>query len=523
MALRRLLSGWLIAMAALARSVAQALERASESRIASAPDPVMAALAERYPGAPAHWLAHVAERTSQLAEAGQAPLSLNSDPTAWPPARPSAELGALPDRPATSTEPEPAARDVRRPTQPSGREPAVPSLAALRDRSSEVWRRPDVARPRRPRPVFAAAASAPTSARPARVPAAEPASRRPRSPLTFVGSPAQAVPSAPDLATSAADALAAKAVPREAAWSEPPSTPATPGEKAWPDAQRTMERPPLDHALAQAPPTDAPANRSETPSDRPGPPPAARRQRSWFFARSASARGGRPLELSTYPARSSRSGADAEGTIAVDPASAARPAVSFSTPDPRTVPPDHAWRALIPPTSRRSIFRMLAALHPKPRPRADRLQTSEPTVARAAPAFDPTLSRSDHEHPVPSLSPSRAGRPAHLAPAFAPIERNAPPGPAEDQQPRRVAHRIVRRPSGPPTSTDEAAAPDKRPAFAPPRTASRRVSRGFAGSPPDDRWPALPPTTFAAPHGVEAPSPRWDQLAREQEEGRWSV
>jgi hypothetical protein len=32
MALRRLLSGWLIAMAALARSVAQALERASEDR-----------------------------------------------------------------------------------------------------------------------------------------------------------------------------------------------------------------------------------------------------------------------------------------------------------------------------------------------------------------------------------------------------------------------------------------------------------------------------------------------------------
>jgi hypothetical protein len=68
MALRRLLSGWLIAMAALARSVAQALERASEDR--SAPlDPVMAALAERYPGAPAHWLAHVAERTSQMADA----------------------------------------------------------------------------------------------------------------------------------------------------------------------------------------------------------------------------------------------------------------------------------------------------------------------------------------------------------------------------------------------------------------------------------------------------------------------
>jgi hypothetical protein len=53
MALRRLLSGWLIAMAALARSVAQVLERASEDRSEPILDPVMAALAERYPGAPA--------------------------------------------------------------------------------------------------------------------------------------------------------------------------------------------------------------------------------------------------------------------------------------------------------------------------------------------------------------------------------------------------------------------------------------------------------------------------------------
>jgi hypothetical protein len=78
MALRRLLSGWLIAMAALARSVAQALERASEDRSTVAPDPVMTALAERYPGAPAHWLAHVAERTSQLAEVGERPARLDT-------------------------------------------------------------------------------------------------------------------------------------------------------------------------------------------------------------------------------------------------------------------------------------------------------------------------------------------------------------------------------------------------------------------------------------------------------------
>ena len=528
MALRRLLSGWLIAMAALARSVAQALERASEPRVASAPDPVMAALAERYPGAPAHWLAHVAERTSQLADAGEAPLSLNSDPTAWPPARTPVELGDLPARPATPTEPEPAARDPRRPTPASSREPAVPSLAALRDRSSEVWRRPDVERPRRPRPVFAAVTSAPTSERPARPTAAESAPRRPRSPLTFVGSPAQALPSAPDYSTPASDMPTAKAAPREAACSEPPPARVAADARAWPDFQRTTERPPLDHAVAQARSKDAPEDRPETPSDRPDATPAVRRQRSWFFARSASAHGG-PLALSpdrrlTELGRRAHARADAEATVAGDPASKPSPTVPVSTSDLQTVAPDHAWRALAPPPARRSIFRALAVLRPKPRPRADHLRAAEPTVARAAPMIGRPTPRSGHERPAPSFTPSRAGRSAHATPTFSPIERNAPTSPAEDQRPRRVAHRIVRRASSLTTSTGETEVQDKRPTFAPaPRTASRPASRGLAVSAPDDRWPALPPTVFAPPHGVEAPSPRWDVLAREQEEGRWSV
>src|SRR5689334_19971605 len=127
MALRRLFSGWLGALAALARSVAQALEHAAEDRSAPAPNPVMDALAERYPGAPAHWLAHVAERTSRLAEAGEVPLSLNSDPATWPPTQPQA---APP--PVETMARAPVSRDPA-PTGPSSRrEAAVPTLAALR-------------------------------------------------------------------------------------------------------------------------------------------------------------------------------------------------------------------------------------------------------------------------------------------------------------------------------------------------------------------------------------------------------
>ena len=524
MALRRLLSGWLIALAALARSVAQALERASEDRSAPTPDPVMAALAERYPGAPAHWLAHVAERTSQLAEAGRAPLSLNSDPAAWPPDRPlSARLDDLPARP---TEPEPASRDPRRPPSPSRPDTAVPTLAALRDRSSEVWRRPDVERPRRPRPVFAVVTPAPQTSTPTVERSATEAGvtpRRPRSPLTFVGSPPQAPPSAPELATTATDGPTAKAPPREATWPEPPSVRAATTRL---DVQQTAERPPIHHAFAQtgpkqAGPKDAPEDQAETLSDRTGTPPV-RRRRSWFFARPTFGRDGRSLELSAIPERRAEvGGAEAERTIAVDPTPPPRAAVQVSTSDHQVAAPERAWRALTPP-SRRSIFRALAALRAKPRPRADHSQASEATVVRAAPTIDRPSPRSAQEPPAPPFTPSRAGPSAHTAPAFASVERDAPPSPAEDQKLRHVAHRVVRRASSLPTST-ETRVQDNRATFAPPRTASRPASRGFAVSPPDERWPALPPTTFAPPHSVEAPSPRWDVLAREQEEGRWSV
>ena len=518
MALRRLLSGWLIAMAALARSVAQALERASEDRSAT-PDHVMAALAERYPGAPAHWLAHVAERTSQLAEAGVAPLSLDSDPAAWPPARPDGL--APPSTPAT--EPEPAPRDPGRPGP--RRDAPVPTLAALRDRSSEVWRRPDTERPRRPRPVFAAVqpGTTPEGARFATLETSAPP-RRPRSPLTFVGSPIQA-PNASESSTPGADARTARASQTEATWSEASPPPlATPDTiKAWHDAQRSTARPMIDQAFTQTRPTE---DRPEAPFVRAGATSAVRGRRSWFFSKSALGRLGRSLELSTALGR--RPGSDrmdAGGATASDPATASRAAVSFSTSDLQTAAPDRVWQTFTPPASRRSIFRALASLRAKPRPRTDPLQAAEPTVAgTATTTIDRPAPRSGREHPALTFTPSRERPSARITPAFSPIERDAPQSSAERREPRRAAHRAVRQAASVPTSAGETQVQGKRPTFtAFPRTASRPVPRGFLVSPPDDRWPALPPTTLASPQGVEASAPRWDELAREQEEGRWSV
>lgn len=541
MALRRLLSGWLIAVAALARSLAQALERASEDRSAPATDPLMAALAERYPGAPAHWLAHVAERTSQLADAGEAPLSLNSDPTAWPPVQPDGRPGGLTPllaTPPAPTEPAPATLEPA-PARPTPRrDTAVPTLAALRDRPSEVWSRPEIEPRRRPRPVFAALGSAPTSERSTRPAAPETGSppRRPRSPLTVVGSPSPTASGAPEFATTSdtpmPDTSASTAPPREATWSEaPPSRATSAATKIQPHIPGATERSPAAPAPAFAPARskDMSGLPPETPKDRVGPPPA-RRQRSWFFAKSAPAR--RSLELSADPGRPARSDRAGETfATAADPASAARVPLQLSTSHHQTVSPDHARLAEVrlaqtPPAPRRSIFQALAALRAKPGSRAGRLPVSEPAVAKTPPtavqsAPDPRPRRSG-----PSFTPPQALASAGATPIFSATDQgqDGPPNPAKVDTIPRVARRIVREAFSTSTSEGGTQALSGRPSFSTPRPPpSRTVARHPAGSPSDDRWPALPPSTFAAPAGVEALPPRWDQLAREQEEGRWSV
>lgn len=516
MALRRLLSGWLIAMAALARSLAKALERASEDRSAPLPNPVMAALADRYPGAPAHWLAHVAERTSQLAQSGEAPLSLNADPATWPPARPD----GLPP-PATLAEPEPASRDPRRLTPLVRRDNVVPTLAALRDRSSEVWRRPDLERPRRPRPVFAAVASAPTLERPA---AMEPGttSRRPRSSLTFVGSPSQAAASTPETATPAAGAEAPTGLPREPSGSEPPQTRAATSDaaKAWADLPRPMERQPIDHVFMQARRKDE--GEAEAPLDRTDALPVVRRQKSWFFARSS--RVERAPDLSAdpgWPAKMGRAGT--VEPIAATRAPALQAAFQASATDHSVAAPDRSWREQPAPSRRRSLFRKLAALAATPA-RTDHFPASEPTGTRAAQPIDRPSPEALPERAARSFTLSRTAPSARRGPTFSRLE-GVPPNRTKAEVAPRAARRIVRGASKTPSPDDETRAQGKRSSFSRhPRTPpSRDASHGFAASPPEDRWPALPPTTFMSPNGVEASPPRWDQLAREQEEGRWSV
>lgn len=521
MALRRLFSGWLIAMAALARSVAQALERASEDRssaaIGAAPDPVMAALAERYPGAPAHWLAHVAERTSQLAAAGETPLSLNSDPAAWPTPRPEtvAPPPAITEAPVSS--------DARRPEPAPRRDVEVPTLAALSDRSSEVWRRPDLELRPRPRPVFATETRPPRPPRPA---ASDAAPRRPRAPLTFTSPASPTVSSAP----VTPDIPAAEAVLRQPTWSEaPPSRLMAPEPaKPWLDAQAT-EGPSSDPVLARtrlAPFISKPMDRPEADFDRTAATPAARRPRSWFFAKPASARADRALDLSTEPRREGdEGGASAETAITLDAASQPHPSFAYSTVERQAVAPDQVWRALTPAAARRALSLALAAFRPKPRPRADHVQASEPTVARAAPPIDRPSSEPRPRRAAPFFTRSPAERSALHFPDPDPFIDWGPPSRlAEDQEPHRAAERRGRSSPNWPVPTGEAQGQDRRATFPTTRSgASRPASRGFTDAPSDDRWPALPPTTIAAPLGVEAASPRWDQLAREQEEGRWSV
>jgi hypothetical protein len=65
---------------------------------------------------------------------------------------------------------------------------------------------------------------------------------------------------------------------------------------------------------------------------------------------------------------------------------------------------------------------------------------------------------------------------------------------------------------------------DPRASFASSRPSSARA--GISQTPGvwvDDRWPRFPPGLFTPPVLAQIPSPRLDQLAREQEEGRWSV
>ncbi len=489
MALRRLLSGWLIAVAAWARAVAEALERASEDRSASAMDPAMAALAERYPGAPAHWLAHVAQRTAELADAGQVPLSLNSDPSAWPPARP--------DGSVTPAEPPSVPLQPRSPA-PARPDPVVPTLAALKDRSSEVWRRPDLEPRRRPRPVFATAPE--RSTRETTPETATPAPR-PSSPLALAEArPVQAASTAPTFTS--------ETKVREAPVETPGAADVRPG----------LSRPTFE--------LDARALAHEAPRDRPEPvldraEAGARGRRPWFFEAPARAR--RILERSTTPA-------DRIGPAPVEPpmtpdAAAVRPARifgnAFRAPSERVVA-DGRGVADVRPPGRRSIFETFVSPRSRSRRQVVRAPTVDPIApSTTAPPEGRPLSNVSGARATPFVTP-RFDRPMTPRPAFTPVDRPAPTSAVEVPRHAGAARHPVRDFSNalPPSGARDR---DRRSSFPTLLPAASREASHHAVPPRDDRWPTLPPSAFAPPPAVEAPPPRWDQLAREQEEGRWSV
>ena len=374
---------------------------------------------------------------------------------------------------------------------------AVPSLAVLQGRSSEVWRRPQVAQGRRSRPVFAPVEPAPP--RPASTsPSDAPTARRPRSPLTLdIGklspSPdATLSPAAEPLESIAPDKVQARASflgverPAEGAFVASPAAP--------------------EAGLRSADQPEQRARRSEAPDVTPS------------FSRILSH--GKPAVLPSArdavafapPIDAPPLGAPSIVNQPISPASATveRPAFPSSS---------------VRPVARRSIFRTLAALGDRPRAASVLHRHAATKSAPSGIALNPTDSRSDHK--ARSLAPPSRGPEA--APPSAPTphavahEGDAPSIPSE---PRAVKTSKPRRPSptGAPSFANDEARRDPRANFAISRPPSPNIgSPRTARSSSDGRWPRFPPNVFASPVVAEIPSPRLDQLAREQEEGRWSV
>lgn len=525
MALRRLLSGWLIAVAALARSMALVLERAAVDRSGptplSVPGPVMAALAERYPGAPDHWLALVAERTSRLAEAGEAPLSLTSQPSAWPSSLPGAAGPLAPLMPTAPDGDEALLRDPVRSAeqgafQPSARPDAIPSLAALQGRSSEVWRRPEASRGRRPRPVFAPVEPVPPRAE-STLESRTATGARSRSSLTLEARPTFSSRSTSPSLTSPGPIPPGKTPPPVA----------SPSESVARDRVRSaaIEKPgeasfatPSPKPIPTSPATGLEvASRAEPHSRLADASPAApSASRPVLGETLASAPSDRDMSVFATPIDAApRRAASPSAERSIDVASAQRPA--FSAVPTR-------------PAARRSIFGKLAALG---------------SGRRAAPVRHPqVMTRPALSGTVAALAefgPDQGVRPLASHPHVSPTASSAATAPhvmeSKGQEPsasakfRPVVTPTPRRPD--PTWASSFAAEDfandeaprdRRAGFAISRPSS--ATAGIPKAPEvraDDRWPRFPPGLFTPPAVAEIPSSRLDQLAREQEEGRWSV
>jgi hypothetical protein len=536
MALRRLMSGWLIALAAMARATASALERAAAEQSAPAVDPVMADLVERYPDAPAHWLAFMAERMSQAADA----VEMSSSPAesaAEGVSAPESLLAITPgsmftDAPPPSASPiAPGFRSARR-----REEVTVPSLAELASRPSEVWRRPG-ARPSRPsRPVFArpVEAMAPIAAAMSRKDAPSTV-RRARPPLTVDPRAASRIwPDRPPLDDASFDM-------RPSDVSQPLAAPTSNGElSAELAAAASISRPPtLTPTLTKRPAqnarsNDPPSTMGETAEEE-------------------------PLGTRLVPAASKTDPETAPRGPFFDPTSSSplppepssrEPTSRAARPPPRDptvseVEALHSQRsparplAAVRSTARRVIVQAVAALRPRVAFASHRASHRQAPAGAPPSIASPTIVL----RPQRSTSPSAPTSATTGESSTAPMEIRAPRAEGRETSVeaapwsphRRMAH------GGGDTMRDEpssARRPELRasefaPAFAQepaprPSLAVRRASPTHgrthaASSPSDDRWPSLPPSARPPTPEVEAPAPRLRRLARDQEEGLWSA
>ena len=144
---QNILARLLRALAAAAHAIARTLERlAGRPRPPADASAAMQALAERFPGAPEHWLQMIAEKAPQLAEA--APTESSEENGEWGPAPPPLKLGRRSRREPPEEVPEPTPFGPVSATRPwlTGQEPVV----HLRSVAQEA---PKHAAPPRVRPI----------------------------------------------------------------------------------------------------------------------------------------------------------------------------------------------------------------------------------------------------------------------------------------------------------------------------------------------------------------------------------
>ena len=293
MARQDILTRVLRALADAVHALAKALERMAGTRRPQADaSAAMQAQAERFPGAPEHWLQMIAEKAPQLADAASTEASEEADE--WGPAPPPLQLGRRPGREPPEEIPEPTPFGPVSTTRPwlTGQAPVV----NLRPVAQET---PKLAPSSKARPIGRALADLARrralAAAAAGEPQAPPKADAPGRDAYSAANTDGAAPSAPDAERQRPDAPAsAPSVapevrsfrPTGGTWATP-EPPAPSNDVSHPPAPVSREEPPEAHAepashprapltdwpwRPHAPPRDAAGEYPRAPSDQPYPP-----------------------------------------------------------------------------------------------------------------------------------------------------------------------------------------------------------------------------------------------------------